>query len=101
MVSYEVQPTNNQELSKIYQGAMKLSKGSKIHDITWVQWHVATLKETLPTIGYGNNVLRAFCTRELVEFWPIPAPSKPVTELGRARSQVRRKKRGMNKMEYS
>jgi hypothetical protein len=103
MVSYEVQPTNNQELSKRHQGAMKLSKGSKIHDITWVQWHVATLKETLPTIGYGNNTecTASFCTRELVEFWPIPAPSKPVTEPGRARSQVRRKKRGMNKMEYS
>jgi len=103
MVSYEVQPTNNQELSKRHQGATKLSKGSKIHDITWVQWHVATLKETLPTIGYGNNTecTASFCTRELVEFWPIPAPSKSVTEPGRARSQVRRKKRGMNKMEYS
>jgi hypothetical protein len=68
MVSYEVQPTNNQELRKRHQGAMKLSKGSKIHDITWVQWHVATLKETLPTIGYGNNTecTASFCTRELV-----------------------------------
>jgi hypothetical protein len=62
MVSYEVQPTNSQELSKRHQGAMKLSKGSKIHDITRVQWHVATLKETLPTIGYGNN------TEEKIDF---------------------------------
>jgi hypothetical protein len=31
----------------------------------------------------------------------MPAPRKPVTEPGRLGHKVRRKKRGMNKMEYS
>jgi len=33
-VSYEVQATNNQECTKSSQGGTKISKGSKIHDIT-------------------------------------------------------------------
>ncbi len=44
---YEVQPTNDQECAKINRGGTKMSKGSKIHDITGEQLFNGLLLATL------------------------------------------------------